>query len=147
QLVGDEAGWDSKKIEKRIQELTALVKLHAAALSLYPRELSAGQRQRVGIMRALFLDPPILLMDEPLGALDPITRSELQDELKELFRSLKKTVLLVTHDLFEAGYLAERILLLNYGRVVQTGSLRELVENPKDDFVRQFVRSQARRPS
>jgi osmoprotectant transport system ATP-binding protein len=143
-LVGNEAGWDKSRIRSRVDELAELTKIPAAALQRYPRELSGGQRQRVGLMRALLLDPAILLLDEPMGALDPITRAELQDELKDLFSRLGKTVLLVTHDLFEAGHLAGKILLLNQGRIAQAGPLEELVKRPADEFVGRFVRSQRR---
>lgn len=142
QLVGREAGWETTRIKTRLKELADLVKLPLDQLRKYPSSLSGGQRQRVGIMRALFRDPSILLLDEPLGALDPITRSELQTELKELCIRLGKTVLLVTHDLFEAGYLADQILLLNRGQILQQGSLQELIKNPANDFVRRFVDSQ-----
>jgi osmoprotectant transport system ATP-binding protein len=141
-LVGREAGRSDQEIRERVNELAELTQIPSAALTRYPREISGGQRQRVGIVRALFLDPPILLLDEPMGALDPITRSQLQRELKALFQSLKKTVLLVTHDLFEASYLADRILLLNHGKVAQAGTLEEMTQNPADDFVRLFVSTQ-----
>lgn len=140
-IVGREVGWTLERIQTRIEELAALAKLSPALLDKYPSQLSGGQRQRVGLMRALMRDPPILLLDEPLGALDPITRSELQAELRDLCRQFKKTVLLVTHDLFEAGYLADRILLLNQGRILQQGTLKELISHPADDFVRRFVDS------
>lgn len=143
-LVGRELGWTEERILARAKELADMTQIPFSALSRYPRELSGGQRQRVGIMRALLLDPPILLLDEPLGALDPITRSELQDELKSLFTSLRKTVVLVTHDLFEAGFLAESILLLNRGQIAQCGTMEKLLKNPADDFVRRFVRAQRR---
>jgi osmoprotectant transport system ATP-binding protein len=141
-LVGREAGWSDERIRARVEELAALAKLPMKFLDSYPRQLSGGQRQRIGILRALLRDPPVLLLDEPLGALDPITRSELQHELKDLFQRLRKTVLLVTHDLYEAGYLADRILLLNGGRILQQGSLQDLVRNPADEFVHRFVQSQ-----
>jgi osmoprotectant transport system ATP-binding protein len=140
-LVAKEAGWDMEKTRNRVHQLAEMTKIQEDILNQYPRELSGGQRQRIGLMRALLLDPPILLLDEPMGALDPITRGELQDELKELFHRLNKTVLLVTHDLIEAGYLADRILLLSQGRILQSGSLEELVDRPADDFVRRFVHS------
>lgn len=140
-IVGEEVGFSKSDIVKRIQELAELTKISGTVLSRYPREISGGQKQRIGIMRALFLDPPILLLDEPFGALDPITRSQLQSDLKEIFRKMRKTVLLVTHDLFEAGFLAERILLLNHGQIAQAGTLRELIEKPADDFVKLFVSS------
>jgi osmoprotectant transport system ATP-binding protein len=141
-IVGRQAGWRDERIQTRLNELAELTKLHLSELTNYPRQLSGGQRQRVGLMRALLLDPPILLLDEPLGALDPITRSELQGELRELCTRLKKTVLLVTHDLFEAGYLARQIMLLHKGQIVQRGSLADLIRQPVNDFVRRFVDSQ-----
>src|SRR5262249_42057971 len=115
-------------IEKRTEKLAELVRLLPSALERYPRDLSGGQRQRVGIMRALMLDPPLLLFDEPLGALDPITRYELQDELKRIFSALAKTVVLVTHDMHEAAFFADDIVLMREGRVVQRGSAKDLLE-------------------
>lgn len=144
EIVGQEVGWDETRIRERIAELATLTQLRLELLDKYPRELSGGQRQRVGLMRALLLDPPILLLDEPLGALDPITRSELQKELRDLCQALKKTVVLVTHDLFEAGYLADHILLLNEGHILQQGNLSNLVGTPASAFVRKFVESQKR---
>lgn len=140
-IVGKQAGFSKNQIDQRVAELAELTKISSVMLARYPREISGGQKQRIGIMRALFLDPPILLLDEPFGALDPITRSQLQTELKEIFRKMRKTVLLVTHDLFEAGFLAERILLLNHGQIAQAGSLQELMQKPADDFVKLFVNS------
>lgn len=142
QLVAKEAGWSKSRIDKRIEELASLTRLQPNSIAKYPRELSGGQRQRVGLMRALLRDPEILLLDEPLGALDPITRSELQAELKDLCQSLKKTVVLVTHDLFEAGFLADKILLLHDGKIIQQGTLRDLVKAPANAFVQSFVESQ-----
>jgi osmoprotectant transport system ATP-binding protein len=104
--------------------------------------MSGGQRQRVALVRALMLDADVLLLDEPLGALDPMIRTELQQELAKIFRRLRKTTVLITHDLAEAAFFANRIALLRHGRVVQTGSISELQDNPADDFVRQFVRAQ-----
>lgn len=141
-LVGREAGYSDQEIATRVEELATMSKISTGALSRYPREISGGQRQRIGIMRALFLEPPILLLDEPFGGLDPITRSSLQEDLKELFQKMGKTVLLVTHDLFEAGYFAKRILLLNKGRIAQAGAMRDLVQNPADEFVKLFISSQ-----
>lgn len=140
-LVGREAGWSQDKIRARIHDLAHMSHIESRTLSLYPRSISTGQRQRLGIMRALFLDPPILLLDEPMGALDPITRRDLSDELKKLCQAMRKTVLLVTHDLFEAAHLADHIILLNHGGIVQTGTLNELAENPADEFVRKFVKA------
>ncbi|MBK9293886.1 MAG: ATP-binding cassette domain-containing protein [Oligoflexia bacterium] len=141
-IVAKEAGLTDAQIQARIDELCEITKLQINLLKLYPRQLSGGQRQRIGIMRALFLDPPVLLLDEPLGSLDPITKADLQQELKELITKLKKTVLLVTHDLFEAGLLCNQILLLNKGIIVQKGSMKELIDNPLNDFVKKFVGSQ-----
>ena len=133
-----EAAW----IAPRLAELAELTRLPVALLRRYPRDLSGGQRQRVGIMRALMLDPPLLLLDEPLGALDPITRYELQDELKRIFAALSKTVVLVTHDMFEAAHFGNRIVLLRDGRIVQQGTVEDLRERPAEPFVQQFMRAQ-----
>ncbi|MPY72051.1 MAG: ATP-binding cassette domain-containing protein [Alphaproteobacteria bacterium] len=132
-------GWDAARIGARAGELAALVQLPEDTLSRYPAQLSGGQRQRVGLMRALMLDPDALLLDEPLGALDPIIRFELQDELKAIFARLGKTVVLVTHDIAEACFLGEEIVLMRDGRLVQQGPPRALIEDPADAFVRRFV--------
>ncbi len=105
-------------------------------------EISGGQRQRFALMRALMLDPDVLLLDEPLGALDPIVRSELQADLTAAFRKLNKTVVLVTHDLAEARYFADTIVLMRAGRVLQAGTFEDLVERPADPFVTRFVSAQ-----
>lgn len=141
-LIGRESLLSAEEINARIKELCILTKISIDLLDRYPAELSGGQRQRVGIMRALFLDPEILLLDEPLGALDPITRRELQFELKDLIARLKKTVVLVTHDLYEATYLADRIILLSEGKIIQEGTMNELTEKPASDFVKTFVVAQ-----
>jgi len=143
-LVARLLRWDPTIIDERIETLTALAGLSAELLSHYPVELSGGERQRVGMMRALMLDPPVLLLDEPLGALDPIIRARLQEDLRRIFRELKKTVLLVTHDLGEAAFLGDEIALLHDGVLVQKGTLKELVQRPKDSFVSEFL--QAQRP-
>jgi len=132
-------GWDAARIDARALELAALTHFPADALVRFPAELSGGQRQRVALMRALMLDPPALLLDEPLGALDPIVRHELQDELAAIFATLDKTVVLVTHDIAEAAFLAPRLILLREGRVVQDGSLDDLRERPADAFVGRFI--------
>jgi osmoprotectant transport system ATP-binding protein len=141
-LLARHLGWDRERIRKRLQELIELARLPAEALDRYPAELSGGQRQRVGLMRALMLDPPVLLMDEPLGALDPITRSQLQGDLRTIFRELNKTVVLVTHDLAEAAYFADEIVLLARGRIEQKGTMRDFVQRPATLFVSEFVRAQ-----
>src|SRR5262249_19346331 len=124
--------------------LAQLVQLREDALERYPAQLSGGQRQRVALMRALLLDPDVLLLDEPLAAIDPMIRAELQDDLKRIFAELKKTVVIVTHDLAEAAWLAQVVVLMRDGRVVQVGSLAELERAPAEPFVTQFVRAQRR---
>ncbi len=142
ELMATELGWSPERRWERLEELSALTRFCASALDRFPAELSGGQRQRVSLMRALMLDPEILLMDEPLGALDPLIRAELQDELKRIFRSLEKTVVFVTHDLFEAAYLGETIILLHHGRTVQQGRFHDLLSKPADLFVSRFVQAQ-----
>lgn len=141
-LVARHLGWARDEIDKRMGELAELVRLPEELLSRAPGQLSGGQRQRVGLMRALFLDPELLLLDEPLAALDPIVRAELQSDLKQIFARLNKSVVLVTHDLAEAGYLGSEIILLRAGRIVQRGDLRQLFEEPAEPFVTQFVNAQ-----
>ena len=126
----------------RLGELCELTHLPENALTRYPVELSGGQRQRVGLMRALKLQPSVLLLDEPLGALDPMVRARLQDELKEIFQRLRQTIVLVTHDMAEAGFFANLIVLLNEGRVVQSGTLDDLRTRPASTFVRDFLQAQ-----
>jgi osmoprotectant transport system ATP-binding protein len=129
-------GWESARIDRRVNELLELVQLDPAIYApRFPRELSGGQRQRVGIARALAADPPIVLLDEPFGALDPITRERLQDEFVTLSRTLGKTFVIVTHDMFEAARLGHRIAVMNRGRIVQCDTPREIVRNPADEFV------------
>jgi osmoprotectant transport system ATP-binding protein len=144
-LVPHDRGWPAARTGARVAELARLVGLEDALLDRLPADLSGGQRQRVALMRALVHDPEVLLLDEPLGALDPMIRARLQDDLGVLFRTLGRTVLLVTHDLAEAATLADEIVLLRDGRIVQRGAWRDLVERPADDFVRDFVAAQSRR--
>jgi osmoprotectant transport system ATP-binding protein len=132
-------GWDRQRIRERAAALLALTDLPADVLPRYPAELSGGQRQRVALMRALMADPAALLLDEPLGALDPVVRHELQDELVAIFRRLGKTVVLVTHDLAEAAWFAPRLVLLRDGAVVQDGSLEDFRQRPAEGFVTRFV--------
>lgn len=134
--------WDHGEIDARLKELAGLVDLPVDWLDRYPAQLSGGQRQRVSMMRALFLDPDLVLLDEPMGALDPLIRSELQVQLKAIFKSLNKTVVMVTHDIGEAGFLAETILLLKGGRIIQSGTLEQLVREPEDPFVTEFINAQ-----
>lgn len=141
-LVANDLGWDRSRVAARLEELAELVRLPLDLLGRYPAQLSGGQRQRVGLMRALMLDPEILLMDEPLGALDPIIRRQLQEDLKDIVSRLDKTVLLVTHDMGEAGYLGDEVALMRDGLIVQRGTLRDLLERPAEPFVTEFIRSQ-----
>jgi len=134
--------WNTSRIAARVGELAELTHFPADGLRRFPVELSGGQRQRVSLMRALMLDPDVLLLDEPLGALDPMIRFDLQNELRDIFQGLKKTVVMVTHDLSEAGFFADTIVLLREGRIVQRGSLTELLRAPADAFVEQFIRAQ-----
>jgi osmoprotectant transport system ATP-binding protein len=133
-------GWTQERRRASSDRLLAMVDLPAPEFATRrPRELSGGQRQRVGVARALAADPPVLLMDEPFGALDPIARRALQREFIEWKRTLGKTVLLVTHDVVEAFRLADRVALLDAGRIRQVGSPSELKNRPADAFVREFV--------
>jgi osmoprotectant transport system ATP-binding protein len=141
-LMAGYLGWDGKRTSERVAELAALTQFPADGLERYPMQLSGGQQQRVSLMRALMLDPDVLLLDEPLGALDPLIRSELQEVLRRIFRTLRKTVVLVTHDLGEAGFFGDRIVLIREGAIVQDGTLRELIEQPAQPFVTQFVNAQ-----
>lgn len=141
-LLANYLGWEREKIEARLHELLELVHLEVDLLEKYPTQISGGQRQRVALMRALFLDPDVLLLDEPMGALDPIIRSNLQAELREIFRSLDKTVILVTHDIGEAAFLGDVIHVLQAGRILQTGTFAELVHQPQDPFVVEFINAQ-----
>ena len=143
-LVPRDRGWPAGRIAARLAELAELVHLESGLLARYPADLSGGQRQRVALMRALVHEPHVLLLDEPLGALDPMIRARLQDDLGALFGALGKTVVLVTHDLAEAATLADDIVLLRAGRIVQRGPWRDLIERPADDFVREFVAAQSR---
>ena len=136
--LGREEDW----IASRMEELAELTHLPEASLTRYPKQISGGQRQRVALMRALFLEPDLILLDEPMGALDPVIRSDLQSELRDIFQTLQKTVVMVTHDIGEAGFLANDLCILNAGRIVQRGTLRELVESPADDFVARFINAQ-----
>lgn len=139
-LLCELEGWEPDRRRQRADELLRLVDLEPDEFAhRFPAELSGGQQQRVGVARALALDPPILLMDEPFGALDPITRGDLQLEFKELARQLGKTIVLVSHDLREAFLLADRVALLREGRLLQVGTPEELTATPADGFVARFV--------
>ncbi len=138
-LLPRHLGWNRLRVAERAGELVEMVHLHPDLLGRFPAELSGGQRQRVALMRALMLDPPALLLDEPLGALDPLVRHELQEELREIFRRLGKTVVMVTHDLAEAAFFGSRLVLMRSGRIVQDGSLDDFRRAPADGFVRDFL--------
>jgi osmoprotectant transport system ATP-binding protein len=140
-LLARHLSWPARRIAERVDTLRALVRLPLDALARFPAQLSGGQRQRVSLMRALMLDPEVLLLDEPMGALDPMIRADLQGDLRAIFNELGKTVVLVTHDLGEAAYLAHEILLLRDGQVVQRGTLSDLVNTPADPFVTRFIRA------
>jgi osmoprotectant transport system ATP-binding protein len=133
---------EKKWIEARVDELAELVQLRREVLQRFPTNLSGGQSQRVGLMRALMLDPAVLLLDEPLGALDPMVRHGLQEELRALFERLGKTVVLVTHDMAEASFFANRLVLMRAGRIVQEGTYRDLATAPAEEYVCDFVRAQ-----
>lgn len=143
-LLCEVEGWRQRDIDQRVNELLDLVHLQPAEFrDRHPGELSGGQRQRVGVARALALDPEILLMDEPFGALDPITRSELQREFGELERLVSKTVVLVSHDLDEAFLLGDRVALLSEGELVQLGTPAEIRSTPATPWVERFVAGRA----
>jgi osmoprotectant transport system ATP-binding protein len=130
------------EMDQRLTELCALTRFPEAALGRYPIELSGGQRQRISLMRALALSPELLLLDEPLGALDPLVRAALQKDLKEIFARLNQTAILVTHDLAEAAYLGDVIVLMNEGRIIQAGTIGDLRTKPASAFVTEFINAQ-----
>lgn len=140
-------GQNSDDFKKRFEDLRQMVALSSSLLKRYPRQISGGQRQRIALMRALILDPPILFLDEPLGALDPLVRSDLQTELKSIFSRLGKTVILVTHDLAEAAFFADTVTLLQAGRVEQHGTVDDLMDHPKSEFVSNYLKAQRPPPS
>ncbi|KAA6447429.1 betaine/proline/choline family ABC transporter ATP-binding protein [Bacillus atrophaeus] len=131
--------WPEEKRKERARELLKLVDMGPEYLDRYPHELSGGQQQRIGVLRALAAEPPLILMDEPFGALDPITRDSLQEEFKKLQKTLHKTIVFVTHDMDEAIKLADRIVILKAGEIVQVGTPDEILRNPADEFVEEFI--------
>jgi osmoprotectant transport system ATP-binding protein len=141
-LMARHLGRAENEMRTRLNQLCALTRLPENLLDRYPLELSGGQRQRVSLMRALMLSPELLLLDEPLGALDPLVRAALQKDLKEIFARLRQTALLVTHDLAEAAYLGDEIVLIHEGRIVQQGSLKDLRQRPATNFVSEFINAQ-----
>jgi len=141
-LLAMHLGWSQDKVKARIEELAELTRLPRVALDRYPSQISGGQRQRVGIMRALMLDPAVMLLDEPMGALDPMVRFDLQEDLRKIFRTLGKTSIMVTHDMGEAAFFGDRVLMLGEGEVVQEGRLEELIQNPINEYVARFINAQ-----
>ena len=139
EIVPKLLGWDQKRRDARAEELIHLVNMEPRYLDMYPDELSGGQQQRIGLLRALAAEPPIILMDEPFGALDPITRDALQDEIMTLQKKLKKTIVFVTHDMDEALKIADLIVLMKDGEVVQAATPDEMVRNPANEFVEKFI--------
>jgi osmoprotectant transport system ATP-binding protein len=146
-LMARHLGWPVERRAARVAELCRLARLEETTLGRYPAEMSGGQRQRVSLVRALMLDPDVLLLDEPLGALDPMVRFDLQNDLREVFGALRKTVVMVTHDLAEAAFFADEVVLMRDGAIVQRGTPADLLERPADEFVRQFVRAQRATPA
>jgi osmoprotectant transport system ATP-binding protein len=145
-LLARHLGWDDARCAVRFRELAELARLPLDLLERFPNELSGGQRQRVALMRALMLDPEVILLDEPLGALDPIIRFELQDELAGIFDALGKSVVLVTHDLAEAAHLGHELVLLHAGRIVQRGDFAALRDAPANDYAARFVHARRALP-
>jgi osmoprotectant transport system ATP-binding protein len=141
-LMARHLGKSEEETHSRLLELCELTRFSQSLLPRYPVELSGGQRQRVSLMRALMLSPELLLLDEPLGALDPLVRASLQKDLKEIFARLDQTVLFVTHDLAEAVYFADEIVLMNEGRIAQKGTITDLRERPTEPFVSEFINAQ-----
>lgn len=138
-LVPKLLDWPAEKRFKRAEELLQLVDLGPEYLNRYPDELSGGQQQRIGVLRALAADPPLILMDEPFGALDPITKDSLQDEFKQLQQNLGKTIVFVTHDMDEAIKLADRIVIMRSGEIVQVDTPDDILRNPANEFVQEFI--------
>ncbi|HVU56911.1 MAG TPA: ABC transporter ATP-binding protein [Puia sp.] len=134
--------WDKQKIRQRTVSLMEKLHLPGEYLSYYPQQLSGGQQQRVGLARALAADPPVLLMDEPFGALDPLTRASVKKDFRQLDELKNKTIVMVTHDVQEAFELGHRICLMDKGRIIQTGQPEDLLYRPSDDYVRDFFEDQ-----
>ena len=134
--------WDKASIDERVNELIEKLHLSADYLDKHPNQLSGGQQQRVGLARALVADPPVLLMDEPFGALDNVTRSKIHSEFKVLDELKRKTIIMVTHDVQEAFELGDRICLMDKGKIIQSGTPSELLFNPANDFVKEFLKDQ-----
>ena len=146
-LLASHLSWPKKKIEDRVDELLQLTRLTSEQLLRYPAQMSGGQRQRVSIIRALMLDPAVMLLDEPFAALDPIVRYELQEDLAAIFNQLHKTVIIVTHDMAEAAFFAKRLVMMDVGKIIQTGSLTEFINHPASELVSTFMTCQRSLPA
>ena len=139
-IVPELKKWKKEKINARIDELLNMVGLEPKKYrKRNPSELSGGEAQRVGIARALAADPKIILMDEPFSALDPITRANLQEDIKKLQKQINKTIVFVTHDIEEAFFLGDKICIIQDGELIQSGTKQEIISNPQNDFVRRFI--------
>ncbi len=141
-LVARLDGRSATDLAPKVRELAELARLPARLLDRHPSSLSGGERQRVGLMRALMLDPDVLLLDEPLGALDPLVRARLQEDLRAAFRTLKKTVVIVTHDMAEAAYLADVVAVMKDGKILQRAPIAELAASPAHPFVAELLGAQ-----
>jgi osmoprotectant transport system ATP-binding protein len=142
ELMARYLGRSKTEIEANVIRLAHLTKFPLDGLDRYPLQLSGGQNQRVSLMRALILEPKILLLDEPMAALDPLIRYELQRDLREIFTGLRKTVILVTHDIAEAAILGDQTVFMKDGRILQEGTIREMRATPADIFIQQFIQAQ-----
>ncbi len=142
ELLAKNLGWSQQQMQSRSLELVEMMGLDPLLLSRYPLELSGGQRQRLGVARALFLNPAIILFDEPLGALDPVTKNKIQEELKSLLSKMKKSAVWVTHYIGEAAFLSDTVTVLLGGQLVQHGSFHELSQKPTHAYVTELLTSQ-----
>lgn len=140
-ILAEMEGWDEAKRSERVRELMALVELPAHYATRHPHELSGGEMQRVGLCRAMMLDPPLFLLDEPFGALDPLTRAEVHREFERIREAGKRTIVLVTHDLHEAQRLADEMIVVNEGRIEQQSETETILANPANEFVTDFFRA------
>lgn len=146
-LMARRCGWNTPKIVQRLEQLAQMLGLESALLERLPARLSGGQRQRVALARALMLDPPLLLLDEPFSALDPPIRLQLQNEMEHLARELQKTVVLVTHDMAEAAWLADHLVLLDQGSIIQQGIFAQFRDQPANELVTAFLGASRGLPS
>lgn len=141
-LMADQLNWDSNKINSRLTELLKLTQFPENRMDDFILQISGGQRQRVSLMRALMLEPDVLLLDEPLGALDPMVRAKMQSDLKQIFQNLGKSVIMVTHDIGEAAYFGDTIILMRNGKIIQEGTMMEFLKSPSEPFVTDFINAQ-----